>query len=125
MTAQPLTSAVEDLLGQVITAANGLPLFLFLDPCGLGLPFPVLVETLTGPRAARWPPTEVLLNFSLYAVRRIAGHVTSPKPNERTMTRLDEALGDDWWRDLVRQGVSDEAVKQIVRGFLDRLKDLQ
>jgi three-Cys-motif partner protein len=108
-------------LGQLITAAKGLPLFLFLDPCGLGLPFPVLVETLTGPRAARWPPTEVLLNFSLYAVRRIAGHVTSPTPNERTMARLDETLGGGWWRDLVRQGVSDEAVNEIVRGFMERL----
>jgi three-Cys-motif partner protein len=108
-------------LGQVIDAAKDMPLFLFLDPCGLGLPFPVLVETLTGPRAARWPPTEVLLNFSLDAVRRIAGHVTSPRPNERTMARLDEALGGDWWRDLARQGVSDEAVNDIVRGFMERL----
>ena len=87
-------------LGQVIDAAEAMPLFLFLDPCGLGLPFPVLVETLTGPRAARWPPTEVLLNFSLDAVRRIAGHVTSPTPNETSMARLDEALGGVWWRDL-------------------------
>jgi len=108
-------------LGQVIVAAEGMPLFLFLDPCGLGIPFSVLARTLTGPRAVRWPPTEVLLNFSLEAVRRIAGHVTSATPNERTMARLDEALGGDWWRDLVRYGVTDQAVDGIVRGFMDRL----
>lgn len=108
-------------LGQVIAAATGLPLFLFLDPCGLGIPFSVLVKTLTGPRASTWPPTEVLLNFSLEAVRRIAGHVTSATPNEKTMTRLDEALGGDWWRDLVRHGVTDQAVDGIVRGFKERL----
>jgi three-Cys-motif partner protein len=111
-------------LGQVIEAAQGKPLFLFLDPCGLGIPFSVLAKTLTGPRAPAWPPTEVLLNFSLEAVRRIAGHVTSPAPNEKTMARLDEALDGAWWRGLVRNGVSDEAVSEIVQGFTGRLGEV-
>ena len=119
--AEAANDEVASGLGEVIGAARALPLFLFLDPCGLGLPFPVLAETLTGPRAARWPPTEVLLNFSLYAVRRIAGHMTSVTPNETTMARLDEALGGRWWRDLVRHGVSDQAVNEIVGGFMERL----
>lgn len=106
----------------VIAVAQDLPLFLFLDPCGLGLPFADLTRTLTGPRAGTWPPTEVLLNFSLEAVRRIAGHVTSNTPNERTMARLDGSLGGVWWRDIIRQsGVTDEAVRQIVQEFVDRL----
>lgn len=110
-------------LDQVVDAARGKPLFLFLDPCGLGVPFPVLVATLTGPRAAAWPPTEVLLNFSLHAVRRIAGHVASQAPNERSMARLDEALGGRWWRDLVAGGVTDLAVSQVVHGFIERLSN--
>jgi hypothetical protein len=101
--------------------AGGKPLFLFLDPCGLGIPFSVLTRTLSGPRVAQWPPTEVLLNFSLEAVRRIAGHVTSAKPNEKTMARLDEALGTESWRNLVRQGVSEQAVDAIITGFEGRL----
>jgi three-Cys-motif partner protein len=105
-------------LDQVVGAADGKPLFLFLDPCGLGIPFSVMVKTLSGRRAARWPPTEVLLNFSLEAVRRIAGHVTSSTPNETSMARLDAVLDGDWWRDLVRGGVSDEAVDVIVNGFM-------
>jgi len=108
-------------LDQVVVAAGGKPLFLFLDPCGLGIPFLVLTRTLSGPRAAKWPPTEVLLNFSLDAVRRIAGHVASATPTEKSMVRLDEVLGGDWWRDLVQQGVSDQAVDEIVRGFMERL----
>jgi three-Cys-motif partner protein len=108
-------------LDQVVDAAGGKPLFLFLDPCGLGIPFLVLTRTMSGPRAAKWPPTEVLLNFSLEAVRRIAGHVTSATPNEKTMARLDEALGGRWWRELARQGVSDQAVDEIVSGFRKRL----
>jgi three-Cys-motif partner protein len=119
--AQAANDEVASGLGEVIGAARDLPLFLFLDPCGLGLPFPVLAETLTGPRAARWPPTEVLLNFSLDAVRRIAGHVTSATPNETTLARLDQALDGSWWRDLVRHGVSDQAVNEIVGGFAERL----
>jgi hypothetical protein len=35
---------------------------------------------------SKWPPTEVLLNFSLETVRRIGGHVTSA-PNARTRPR--------------------------------------
>lgn len=119
--AEASPNKVIDGLGNVIDAAAGLPLFLFLDPCGLGMPLSDLVTTLSGPRAATWPPTEVLLNFSLEAVRRIAGHVTSVTPNERTMARLDGALGGDWWRKLVRQGVNDSAVEKITDGFMERL----
>jgi three-Cys-motif partner protein len=106
----------------VITAAEDKSLFLFLDPCGLGLPFADLTATLTGPRASKWPPTEILLNFSLYAVRRIAGHVFSPTPNEKTTGRLDTALGGTWWRDVIRKGgLTEDAVEQIVQEFVNRL----
>jgi three-Cys-motif partner protein len=108
-------------LGRVLDTANEKPLFLFLDPCGLGIPFSLLTRTLSGTRAAKWPPTEVLLNFSLEAVRRIAGHVTSPKPNKKSMARLDEVLGGSWWRELVRHGVADQSVDEIVKGFMEHL----
>jgi three-Cys-motif partner protein len=109
-------------LGKVIDAARGLPLFMFLDPCGVGIPFSDLTAVLSGPRRDKWPPTEVLLNFSLDAVRRIGGHVNSATPNEKTMARLDAALDGDWWRDVIRQrGVNDDAVREIVEGFMDRL----
>jgi three-Cys-motif partner protein len=108
-------------LDNVIAAAEGMSLFLFLDPCGLGIPFADLTGTLTGPRVSRWPPTEVLLNFSLEAVRRIAGHVTSATPNEKTMARLDDALGGVWWRSIIKEsGVTDDAVSKIVDEFVDR-----
>lgn len=72
-------------LDEVVSAARGLPLFLFLDPCGVGVPFPVLCQVLTGPRAATWPPTEVLLNFSLEAVRRIGGHSRPPRQSSAVL----------------------------------------
>lgn len=112
---------VEDILGEVLTAADGLPLFLFLDPTGFGLPYDVLVRLLTERRRDVWPPTEVLLNFSLNAVRRIGGHVRSPRGNESTKHRLDLAVNGDWWRDLFKSGVTDEAVEQVVARFTDDL----
>lgn len=108
---------VADILDDVLTAADGLPLFLFLDPTGLGLPYEVLVRLLTETRRNVWPPTEVLLNFSLEAVRRIGGHVRSPHGNEATMHRLDLAVNGEWWRALFTTGVTDEAVAQVVARF--------
>ena len=108
---------VADIVDEVLTGANGLPLFLFLDPTGLGLPYDVLVRLLTEKRRELWPPTEVLLNFSLEAVRRIGGHVRSPHGNETTMHRLDLAVNGDWWRDVFTTGVTDEAVAQVVARF--------
>jgi three-Cys-motif partner protein len=109
-------------LRKVIDAARGLPLFLFLDPCGVGIPFSEPTRVLSGPRRDTWPPTEVLLNFSLEAVRRIGGHVNSETPTEKSMARLDAALGGEWWRDVIwEHGVTDDAVEEIVDGFMKRL----
>lgn len=113
---------VLDVLGEVQSAAVGCPLFVFLDPCGLGIPFDRLVGLLNGERKAQWPPTEFLLNFSLDAVRRIGGHVTSPRGSETTMKRMDDAVRGPWWREHFA-GFSDEAVEAVVKGFSDRLRD--
>ena len=112
---------VEDILAEVLVAATGRPLFLFLDPTGLGLPYDSLVRLLTEKRRDQWPPTEVLLNFSLEAVRRIGGHVRSPQGNETTMHRLDLAVNGAWWRDLFASGVTDKAVQQVVERFTSSL----
>jgi len=109
-------------LDDVLQAAAGVPLFLFLDPCGIGLPFPALTRALTGSRTAIWPPTEVLLNFSLEAVRRIGGLVTVANSPEASLVRLDESLGGDWWREHFEHGVTDEAVGLVVAGFVDRME---
>ena len=112
---------VLDVLDDVVAAAAGCPLFLFLDPCGLGIPYERLVTLLRDERRAVWPPTEVLLNFSLEAVRRIGGHVGSERGFENTMRRLDEAVGGRWWRGHFARGVTDRAVETVVTRFGDRL----
>lgn len=112
---------VADVLDEVLAAADGLPLFLFLDPTGFGLPYDQLVRLLVETRKGKWPPTEVLLNFSLEAVRRTGGHVASPLGNEATRRRLDQAVNGAWWRDLVRSGVTDLAVERVVARFVTDL----
>jgi three-Cys-motif partner protein len=112
---------VLDVLDDVVRAAVGFPLFLFLDPCGLGIPYDRLVSLLRDKRRDRWPPTEILLNFSLEAVRRIGGQVGSEYGSEKSMRRLDEAVGGDWWRRHFPLGVTDTAVETVVTRFGERL----
>ena len=115
--------SVLEVLDDIIRTAVGCPLFLFLDPCGLGIPYDRLIALLRQERRTQWPPTEVLLNFSLEAVRRIAGHVGSKRGFEATRARLDEALGGDWWRAEFTGGVTDEAVAVVVSCFVRQLAD--
>jgi three-Cys-motif partner protein len=106
----------------VVALAAGLPLFLFIDPTGVGLPFEVLVGAMSRPTNARnWPPTEALMNFSWEAVRRIGGLVSSENRNEKAIATLDTALGGDWWQQHFQDGVTDEAVMDVVAGFEARL----
>jgi three-Cys-motif partner protein len=115
--------SVLEVLDDVVGTAKGCPLFLFLDPCGLGIPYDRLISLLRNERRAQWPPTEVLLNFSLEAVRRIAGHVSSKSGSEKSMGRLDVALGGDWWRAEFTGGVTDDAVAAVVSRFVQALAD--
>ncbi|PJN21425.1 hypothetical protein CG736_33310 [Kitasatospora sp. CB02891] len=112
---------VLGLLDEVLKTATGRPLFLFLDPCGLGLPFTTLVDVLARRRKETWPPTELLLNFSMVAVRRIGGNSTSDKGNERTNERLDEVCGGRWWREHFAAGYSRDADDRVAAEYCERL----
>ncbi|SNR39802.1 three-Cys-motif partner protein TcmP [Blastococcus mobilis] len=121
VTAHAHRGNVQDVLDRVVASAVGCPLFLFLDPCGLGLPFDRMSGLLNGERKKGWPPTEFLLNFSLEAVRRIGGHITASQPNEATLKRMDTTVGGPWWREGFAGGVTDAAVEAVVAGFSERL----
>jgi three-Cys-motif partner protein len=98
-----LRGKVEDHLEQVVEQATGVPLFLFLDPCGAGVEFDRLAGLLAGPRTRGGPVTEVLLNFSADLSRRVAGVLRSQAPKEQRA--MDAACGGSWWRPVAQEAL--------------------
>lgn len=95
---------VAEHLDELLARGVGVPLFLFLDPFGLGLPFDVIVDIFASRPSGQYvPATEVLFRFDANAIRRIRGalHKDDPsnKGREKTLEALDRAAGGTWWRD--------------------------
>lgn len=103
---------VEDHLSTVLGATSSIPLFVFLDPYGFAVPFTAVCEIFKRPAGLGAPGTEVLINFSMHALRRTAGHLTSPTPVEATLARMDSVCGGDWWRDVWRENAADPAAAE-------------
>ncbi|MEU7553162.1 three-Cys-motif partner protein TcmP [Streptomyces sp. NPDC044571] len=125
LSAHALHGRVERHLDHVLEAAQGSPLFAFLDPFGLGITFEALTQRIFGSRRAGGQPTEVLLNFNANAVRRIGGLLTSDKDNPRkpaTLKALDDACGGDWWQqEFLDSANNPEAVDRITDEFAKRV----
>ncbi|MFE5191635.1 three-Cys-motif partner protein TcmP [Streptomyces sp. NPDC056628] len=121
---------IDGVLDQVVQRAGREPLFLFLDPCGLVLPQDRLVDVLARKRPQKWPPTELLMNFSMMAVWRLGGHVRSPKGNEKSLQRFDDVCGGTWWRayfaDAVasrhQDGAAEDAIEETAAEYARRLE---
>lgn len=122
---------VSDHLTKLLARTAGIPLFVFLDPFGLMIPFDDVAAIFKSrPGGLGAAGTEVLINFSTVALRRIAGHLTSATPTARTLERMDIVCGGDWWRDawLAEAPTKDatdpqkEAAEEaVVNGYADRL----
>lgn len=116
---------VDDVLDDVVRRAAGVPFFLFLDPCGLCLPGERLVDVLARQRPGLRPATELLMNFSMMAVRRLGGHVRSPKGNERSLERFDAVCGGSWWREyFAGPGGQEDAAEAVAAEYARRLQRL-
>lgn len=112
---------VADHLDELLTRAAGVPLFLFLDPFGLGLPFDVIVNVFAGRLSgAGTPATEVLFRFDAGAIRRIRGALHAPDypTREKQLEALDRAAGGRWWRDENDPKLDNE---QYIGWFMHRL----
>ena len=125
VTCRAVRGRVEDELPNVLSRATGVPLFMFLDPCGLGMSFDVLTAALAGPRRSNYPATEVLLNFSDKAVRHIGGQLAPTAKDRSGLASLDSACGG-WWRDAFQQaatkGNAEPGVQAVVEGYRQRLE---
>lgn len=107
-------------LRTTIPTISHLPSFLFLDPCGVGIPFADLVNAANRAGQNKWPPTEFVLNFSTEAIRRIGGHVNSKKVTSAAMDRLSLSLGGEWWKQFFEHHFVDPDV-EVVNEFSRRL----
>jgi len=119
---RPERKDVGSVVDDVVTLAFGQPMFVFLDPCGVGIPFSLMTRLLNRTAPRHQPSTEVLLNFNHAAIRRIGGHLRSESGNKATIRRLDDAVGGAWWHSAFEQGEQDP-VRFVVDGFKKRLED--
>ena len=88
-------------LDEVGRLAAGASLFVFLDPCGAGLPMDSIKNVLR--RRGSWPRTEVLLNFNADLIRRAGGQLKKGQLTLGGVAKADSVCGGEWWRDLALQ----------------------
>jgi three-Cys-motif partner protein len=114
--------SVEQHLDAILQAAGDDPLFVFLDPFGVGIDFEVLTQKILGRSHNNRPKTEVLLNFSVQAVDRIGGLIkTTAKSRTKTLERLDRTLGGDWWQPLYSNLTGPERTAAIANEYRARV----
>jgi three-Cys-motif partner protein len=126
--ARSLSGSADDHLSTVISAARGVPLFLFLDPCGALLPYSRLAEVIGSERRAVRPQTEILMNFSADFTRRTAGQLAAGRTGEAGIARMDTTCGGEWWRATAMgayrssaRGNFEPAAEAVVNGYAERL----
>jgi len=119
---------LERHLDQVLEQAEGVPLFMFLDPTGAGMPFDRLASVLNSTRAGEKPPTELLMNFSAEMTRRLGGQVVKDGGMLGNFPKMDAVCGGQWWRRLVREAVAqspngkfDLAAERVAHAYAERL----
>ncbi len=114
---------VQNRVDELLAEVDGIPAFFFLDPFGLGVDFPTMRTVM---RERSGPSTEVLVNFSANAVRRIGGLLDSPpdtKGRTATLEALDRVCGGDWWREVfVQYETNERRVEVIAEGWTDRVR---
>jgi three-Cys-motif partner protein len=130
-----LHGTMSEHLPAVLSASKGIPMFVFIDPFGLGLPFGQLTEDVMGRGRRRsginWsgPATEVLVNFVHAGIYRNAGMLSIDTENSAQLKAasvkvddLDANLGGDWWQEIIQMATStDEAVRLIRDGYVGRV----
>ncbi|MFD3596351.1 three-Cys-motif partner protein TcmP [Nocardia sp. NPDC058640] len=118
-------------LPRLLKSAEGIPLFTYLDPCGLIIPLDEVASIFNRPGGKGAPATEVLINLTAH-LRRFGGILTSDNPVEASLKRIDEVCGGDWWREAwlkkcpTKNASEDQkaaAEAAVVEGYAKRLRD--
>ncbi|WP_158854720.1 three-Cys-motif partner protein TcmP [Saccharothrix deserti] len=115
----------SDHLDEALEFAGDAPLFMFIDPYGLGPSFDEVVRVLKRPRNGRGSKTEILLNFMSMAFSRAGGFLKADRPTAQQLTtlkRLDSVLGGVWWRQVYLEADSGgHAVGRLVDEYARRV----
>ena len=116
-------------LPTLLELTNGIPLFTYLDPCGLIIPLDEVASIFDRPSGLGAPATEVLINLTAH-LRRFGGILNSPNPIEGSLKRIDGVCGGDWWRGTwlekcpTKNASEDEkmaAEEAVVEGYAKKL----
>ncbi len=119
-----ITAHVEEAMARF----DGMPALVFLDPYGVGLDQVNVLRTVLGRPGNQ--PTELMLNFSLEAVRRAGPFVKKPEGFPRRaglLKTMDTWLGGDWWQPIMLdtdpddEDAVDRAANDIAGGYAERL----
>ena len=128
VTAAAFHGDVRDHLDGVVRQASGIPLFLFLDPCGANVPYDTVERTLATDRRERRPATEALLNISADLTRRAAGAVNKGQHEHPIIARLNTMCGGEWWQQVAldaytvsRDGTWEGAAEAVVNEYARRI----
>jgi three-Cys-motif partner protein len=111
-------------LPALLKDASGIPLFVYLDPCGLIIPMDEVATIFERPSGYGAPATEVLINLTAH-LRRFAGMLTSDGAVEASLKRIDDVCGGAWWRQawLDQLPDKDAAEAAVVTGYAERLRE--
>lgn len=116
-------------LPKLLELAKGIPLFVYLDPCGLIIPLDEVAAIFKRPSGLGAPATEVLINLTAH-LRRFGGILNSDNPVEGSLKRIDAVCGGNWWRDAWlekcpgKNGSEDQkmaAEAAVVAGYAEKL----
>lgn len=91
---------VRDKIESALQSFDGIPALVFLDPFGKSVGIDLVQQVIL--QRSSDVPTELLLNFSLQAVRRMGARLweTAESPSRTTtLDSMDRWLGGDWWRE--------------------------
>lgn len=118
-------------LPRLLELTQGIPLFTYLDPCGLIIPLDEVASIFDRPSGYGAPATEVLINLTAH-LRRFGGILNSDDPVEGSLKRIDAVCGGSWWRDTwldkcpTKDGSEDDRIaaeEAVVAGYAKKLSE--
>ncbi len=123
VTASVTDGDIAEHLPGLLQKCEGIPLFVYLDPCGLVIPMDEVARIFERPRGLGAPATEVLINLTAH-LRRFAGMLGTPSALEASLLRVDAVCGGDWWRDAWLNELPDKdaAEAAVVAGYAEELR---